>query len=77
MENKDIKSRLIQCIKEAHLFSNKLGGESSIHYDYLIENLTEFTSTEIYQELLELHDAGKVEYKPDSQIIILKDNFIN
>ena len=76
MQNNQIKTRIIKCIKTAHLLSNKMGGLSSIHYDYLINNLSDISSTDIHVELLYLKDKGKIDYNSDTGIIILKENYI-
>lgn len=72
MQNNQIKIRIIECIKNAHLFSNKMGGLNSIHYDYLINNLSDITSTDIHVELLYLKDKDIIDYNSDTGIIILK-----
>ncbi|WP_396171225.1 hypothetical protein [Flavobacterium sp.] len=77
MKNNEVEIRIIECIKKAHLFSNELGNLSSIHYDYLLNNLTDISSTRIHTTLLDLHEKGKIDYKSNSEVITLKENFIN
>lgn len=72
MQNNQIKTRIIECIKNAHLFSNKMGGLSSIHYDYLINNLSDISSTDIHIELLDLHEKDIIDYNSNTGLIILK-----
>ena len=49
-----------------------MGGLNSIHYDYLINNLSDITSTDIHVELLYLKDKDIIDYNSDTGIIILK-----
>ena len=43
----NIQIKIIECIKNAHSFSKTLEGTETISREYLVNNLTEFSSTEI------------------------------
>ena len=75
MEN-NISLKIKNCINNAHSFSKGLDKSTSIHFDYLVNNITNIKSTEIHIELLDLKDKGKIDYNSDTGIIILKENNI-
>ena len=75
MDN-NISFKIKNCINNAHSFSKGLEKSTSIHFDYLVNNITNVTSTEIHIELLDLKDKGKVDYNSDTGIIIFKENHI-
>lgn len=64
-----IENNIINCIKKAHSFSSSLGNSSSVLRDYIVNNLPEFSSTDIHIELLKLNDKGIIKYDSESGLI--------
>lgn len=76
METNEIISKIKECIKSAHQFSEGLRKSTSIHRDYLINCLNDISSTEIHVALLEMKESGEVEFGVnDPDVIMLTDNY--
>ncbi|WP_372950576.1 hypothetical protein [Mariniphaga sp.] len=74
METNEIISKIKECIKNAHKFSEGLGKSTSIHKDFLIDKCG-IPSTEIHIALLEMKEKGEIEFTANDPVILLTDNF--
>jgi hypothetical protein len=74
MNLEKIISRIEESINEAHAFSKNLGESRSIHRNYLIDKLNDIPPNEIHCGLLKLKDQGKIDFSPDSDVILLTPN---
>ena len=64
-----IQIKILKCIKNAHSFSKALEGNQTILREYIVNNLPEFSSTEIHVQLLELKEKGEIEYDSEKDLI--------
>jgi hypothetical protein len=71
MENFSLNNRIIDCVKEAHLFSSRLGDSTSISRDYIVEKLNDINPTDIHIALHELFDKNIINYNADSGLILI------
>lgn len=67
--NQNKQSRIIDCINEAHSFSETLGESSSISRDYILNKLNDLSSTEIHIQLIQLNEEGKLIYNSETGVI--------
>jgi hypothetical protein len=67
--NQNKQSRIIDCINEAHSFSETLGESTSITRDYILNKLNDLTSTEIHIQLIQLNDERKLFYNSEKGVI--------
>jgi hypothetical protein len=65
----NIQIKILECIKNAHSFSKTLEGTETISREYLVNNLTEFSSTEIHVKLIDLKEKGEIEYDSEKGLI--------
>ena len=71
MKNKTNISRIQDCIAEAHQFTSNIESSNSISRDYLINKLSDISSTKIHIALLELKELKIIEYNHESGLIFL------
>lgn len=75
MTRHEVISKIKDCIREAHSFSDNLGDSTSIHRSHLIKSFEDISSSDILAALLELKDNGQIQFAEDSDIILLTNNY--
>jgi hypothetical protein len=75
METNKIISEIKKCIKNAHKFSEGLGGSTLIDKETIINCLINFSPTQIHLALLEMQEKGEIKFTIDDPVIILTDDF--